>query len=90
MSRYGQEILRQLLSTYRAGDVSLEYISDLLDEFTNTDETKMNYVEEVLAYLDDLDFNKFLTGLNSMNSEEKDQFRIGISGALAEYIRECL
>jgi hypothetical protein len=90
MSRYGQEILRRLLTTYQAGDISIEYISDLLDEFTNTDEEKMNYINEVFVQLDDLEFNKFLSGLKSMNSEEQDNFRIGISSALAEFVRECL
>ena len=90
MSRYGQEILRRLLATYKEGDISLEYISDLLDEFTNTDEMKIYYINEVFAHLDDLEFNKFLNGLNSMNSEEIDIFRIRISRSLVEYIRECL
>ena len=90
MSRYGVEILRRLLATYKAGDVSLEYIADLMDEFTNIDEMKMTYVNEVFAHLEDLEFNKFLSGLKSMNSEEKDNFRVGISRALTEYIRECL
>lgn len=90
MSRYSQEILRRLLATYKEGDISIEYISDLLDEFTNTDEEKLNYINEVFDHLDDLEFNKFLSGLKSMNSEEQDNFRIGISRALTEFIRECL
>jgi hypothetical protein len=90
VSRYGQEIFRRLLAAYKEGDVSIEYISDLLDEFTNTDEVKLNFIQEVFSYSEDLEFNTFLRGLNSMNSEEIDNFRVNISRTLHLYIRECL
>ena len=85
MSLYGQELFRNLLAGFNCGDLSLEFLADGLSEFTNEYDKKVELVNEIERYLEDLEFLRFSRELNNMEFEDREKFRNHLRWLISAY-----